>query len=137
MPSDAERSLASGKLTKLFESMGEEKSAMAQSLVKTSQRCMKYLALPLVSQMGISSSTAEPVQVLDNCCGSGVVTQEIQAMLGKDVLDKSSFICGDNSAPLVGLVERRIEAEGWLNAEAKVLDAKVRQLYIRVSGLFC
>lgn len=86
---------------------------------------MKLLAAPLLVQMGIKKDRATPVKFLDSACGTGVVTQELQAILSSDVREKSSFICADTSEVLVNLVKGRIETEGWVNTEARVLDAMV------------
>lgn len=63
------------------------------------------------------------------------MTQELQATLRKDVLDKSSFLCADFAEPLVGMVKTRIETEGWVNADTKALDAMVSCDDMKISTL--
>lgn len=112
----------------MAKSMPEHFQAMAASeqiLIRLSLGIMKLIARPLVAQMGITHKTTTPVALLDNACGSGVVTQEVQAVLPDEILQSSSFTCADNSAPLVDLVEKRAAGEKWVNVEAKVLDAMV------------
>lgn len=95
---------------------------------------MKLLAAPLLLQMDMRTSRTTPVQFLDSACGTGVVTQELQAILSPDVLASSSFLCADTSDVLVGLVESRIENEGWVNTQTRVLDAMVCYFLCERSG---
>jgi SAM-dependent methyltransferase len=85
---------------------------------------LKGMAQPLVRALGITETATEPLVLLDMACGSGVVTQETQALLPRAVLEKSSIVAADTSAASIDLVNHRIATEGWLNVEAKVLDAR-------------
>lgn len=96
------------------------------SMILASKKLMKHAAAPLLKQMGMSRARTDPVQFLDSACGTGVVTQEVQGMLARDVLDKSTFICADSSRVLVDVVAGRIQDEAWVNTQAEVLDARVR-----------
>ncbi|CAI6091194.1 unnamed protein product [Clonostachys chloroleuca] len=84
---------------------------------------MPLMASPLLQQMGLGEGTTEPFALLDGACGSGVVTQEVQRTVPRAVLEGSSIVASDSSEALVDLVRTRVEAEGWVNTEAKVLDA--------------
>ncbi|EXV06606.1 ubiE/COQ5 methyltransferase family protein [Metarhizium robertsii] len=94
------------------------------SMILASKKLMKHAAAPLLKQMGMSRARTAPVQFLDSACGTGVVTQEVQGMLARDVLDKSTFICADSSRVLVDVVAGRIQDEAWVNTQAEVLDAR-------------
>lgn len=106
-------------------------------MLEVSTKLMKFLAAPLLAQMGVNKDRTAPVQFLDSACGTGVVTQEVQGMLGRDVLEKSTFISADRSDTLVDLVKGRIEEEGWVNVQAKVLDAMVCLLRLRWQFVIC
>ncbi|KAH0598927.1 hypothetical protein MHUMG1_03040 [Metarhizium humberi] len=94
------------------------------SMILASKKLMKHAAAPLLKQMGMSRARTDPVQFLDSACGTGVVTQEVQGMLAREVLDKSTFICADSSRVLVDVVAGRIQDEAWVNTQAEVLDAR-------------
>jgi ubiquinone/menaquinone biosynthesis C-methylase UbiE len=100
-------------------------SANQSSMVLVSKKVMSRLAAPLLHQMGIDSRSA-PLHLLDSACGTGVVTQEVQRLLPRDVLERSTVLSADGSEALVDLVKRRIEDEAWVNVQARVLDAMVR-----------
>ncbi|KAK7421736.1 hypothetical protein QQZ08_009824 [Neonectria magnoliae] len=50
---------------------------------------------------------------------------EIQDTIPKDVLEKSTILCGDNSEQMVTIVKRTIAAEGWVNTTATVLEVSI------------
>lgn len=103
-------------------------AAQREQAVRVARGMLKHMVAPLISQMGLNKETAEPVALLDNACGSGVLTQEVQAALEQDVLQKSSFTCADVAPNMVDLVKWRVENEGWINTEVKNLDAMVYSL---------
>ncbi|KAK5991335.1 Methyltransferase tpcH [Cladobotryum mycophilum] len=113
----------SDSLSQFFQDVGKQTPIQKKNHLISSRGVPRTLALPLLEQIGIRESSTGPLCLLDMACGSGVFTQEVQAVLPRDVLQGSSFTCADNSARLVDVVKTRIEAEGWVNAEAKVLDA--------------
>lgn len=126
MPPKADLAKAAKTLSTFFRSAGASISTTEEEQVLVARTFLKCLAAPLLSQMGISETTKSPLHMLDLACGSGVITQELQGMLSKDVLEKSNFLSSDNSPALVELCKKRIAAEEWVNTEARVLDAMVR-----------
>lgn len=82
------------------------------------------LAARMLAQTGLAKAT-EPFRLLDNGAGLGVVAAEIQKTVDKEVLAKSSIVSADFSESAVEFVKQRIEKEGWLNTEARVVDAQV------------
>lgn len=131
-------------LTSTFENMGKGKEAESDTLYM-SRHLIRRLAAPLLPMMGLGPGTAGPVRLLDTACGTGVVVAELQGENGlpRDVLAQSSFICADNAQGMIDLVQKRIENEGWVNVEAKVLDAQVctqavwtQEGYIANTGLY-
>ncbi|CCF47354.1 hypothetical protein CH063_04131 [Colletotrichum higginsianum] len=89
------------------------------NLIAASHGFLGDMSSALITHMG----NTEPVAFFDNACGSGVLTQELQKRLGKDVLEKSTFLCADIAQNMVDLVKERVQAEGWLNTEVRLLDA--------------
>ncbi|KAK2616777.1 hypothetical protein QQS21_000154 [Conoideocrella luteorostrata] len=98
-------------------------NAQGSSTHAASKKMMRLLAAPLLSQMGLTRDVTAPVQFLDNACGTGVMTQEMQVILSRDVLEKSEFVCTDSSAAMIDAVKGRIGTEGWVNVLARVADA--------------
>ena len=86
------------------------------------------LATRMLDQIGLCEGATEPFKLLDNGAGLGVVDAEIQKRMDRQVLSRSSIISADFSEPMVGLVKKKIEKEGWLNTEAQVVDAQVSRL---------
>ncbi|KAI9152113.1 Methyltransferase tpcH [Paramyrothecium foliicola] len=114
---------AARNLSQLFQTANKSSSVLGNELVIISKKSLYRLANPILERVGLTKDTDEPVVVLDNCCGTGVVRQEIQKTLRKDILERSKFVCADNSAALVDIVKQRIVAEEWVNTDAQVLDA--------------
>ncbi|KAI9896072.1 hypothetical protein N3K66_008972 [Trichothecium roseum] len=118
--------LSQAALKTLFQDDAQEKH-----FLQTTQGMAIPLAAPLIEHMGLDqdsrrrrSSPSSPVALLDLCCGAGLVRQEVGKTLGEEALGGSSFVCADSSDMMVGIVEKRIAAEGWANTEARVLDAQ-------------
>ncbi|KAL6866865.1 S-adenosyl-L-methionine-dependent methyltransferase [Trichoderma novae-zelandiae] len=106
-----------------LQAVAQTQGSFEQDFIRLSRGIMRLLVEPLVAHMGFDDTVTEPVVLLDSACGSGVLTQEVQAALSDEVLGRSSFTCADHAAGMVGLVKKRIVDEEWVNAEAKVLDA--------------
>jgi ubiquinone/menaquinone biosynthesis C-methylase UbiE len=124
MPPSANFEAAAKSLQTFFRDI----SAFEESLLLTSRRLMLHVAEPLVAQMGIADKSDKPIQLLDLACGTGIVTDLAHMRLQPTALGQSTFIAGDLSEPMVGLVKKRIAVEGWVNTETKVMDAKVRSV---------
>ena len=121
---DAGHVKANKTLSSLFSSIGNKTTKHEEQLITTSKRLMPHLIAPLVAQLGITERSS-PVQFFDNACGSGVLTQEVQKVLPKNILQESTFFCSDNAEGMVNLVKKRTEMEGWVNVEERVLNAMV------------
>lgn len=124
--SSTEAATAMKTLTELYNS--PEKGIMEEQMLYVSRHMMPKLIAPLPRQMGITNNTSTPVAFFDNACGSGVLTHEIQQILPKDVLEKSTFLSADNAEGMVNLSKKRVGLEGWVNIEVKKLDATVSRL---------
>lgn len=93
--------------------------------VHGSKTVIARLAAPLLPQMGLTPDRTEPVQWLDNAAGPGVVAQELHALLPRETLEKGSILATDLAEGMVNMLKGRIENEGWVNTEARVLNAQV------------
>ncbi|UKZ82577.1 hypothetical protein TrVFT333_010369 [Trichoderma virens FT-333] len=110
-------------MTAHFHTVAKTQASFEKDFTRVARGIMGAIVQPLISHMGFRNEVTEPVVLLDSACGSGVVTQEVQAVLSDEVLQRSSFTCADSSEGMVDVVKRRIVEEKWVNAEAKVLDA--------------
>ncbi|SPB48517.1 unnamed protein product [Aspergillus niger] len=80
---------------------------------------------PLVQHSGILSTPSnKPMAVFDNACGLGIVSSYLNSTLPEDVKRHWTLTCGDITELMVEYTKLRIEREGWVNAEAKVVDAQ-------------
>lgn len=124
---------ASAMQTILETSQGEDWQAF---LVETMRSISAPLAQKMLSQIGLlpPKTTTEPYRLLEQGCGMGVVAPLLHETLPREVQERSSVVCGDFSGPLVEAVKGRIEREGWVNCEARVVDATVSG---SLSGLCC
>jgi ubiquinone/menaquinone biosynthesis C-methylase UbiE len=83
------------------------------------------LASRMLQQIRLDKATVESFKLLDNGAGFGIVAAEIQRTVNRQTLLESSIISADFSESAVEFVKRRIESEGWINTEARVVDAQV------------
>ncbi|KAJ7248968.1 S-adenosyl-L-methionine-dependent methyltransferase [Mycena rebaudengoi] len=78
-------------------------------------------AKALLAQSGLLASPSPNVVVLDNACGSGVITRLLFDTIGND--RGVRVVCGDLEERMIQFVSERIKANAW-NAEAKIVDAQ-------------
>ena len=79
----------------------------------------------LIQQAGLLQTTNGPLVVLDNACGTGVVSSLMYEMLDEDAKERLQLTCGDFSQGMVQSVQQRIVDSGWKGAKAQVVDAQV------------
>lgn len=102
-----------------------------QFLIETMRSISAPLAQRALAQVGLGAGTTEPYRLLEQGCGLGVVAPLLHEAVPRGVQERSSVLCGDFSAPLVEAVKGRIEKEGWVNCDARVVDAQVSILLLR------
>ncbi|KAJ0124482.1 Aklanonic acid methyltransferase DnrC [Diaporthe amygdali] len=93
-------------------------------LIETMRTISAPLARRMLAQVGLGAGTTEPYRLLEQGCGMGVVAPLLHETVPRGVQEKSSVVCGDFSGPLVEAVKGRMGREGWVNCEAKVVDAQ-------------
>lgn len=62
--------------------------------------------------------------VLDNACGTGIISSTLNASLDNEVKRGWKLTCGDTSEGMLEHTRRRMKQEGWPNAEVKTVDAR-------------
>ncbi|KAK4044119.1 hypothetical protein C8A01DRAFT_43050 [Parachaetomium inaequale] len=99
-------------------------SEWEHALLDNARRVSEPLATKMLDQMGLTENTNTPFKVLENACGVGVVAPVLQRITKPEVMKQSSILCGDFSEQALGMAKQRIESEGWVNTEARVIDAQ-------------
>ncbi|KAF4834331.1 Glandicoline B O-methyltransferase roqN [Colletotrichum tropicale] len=84
---------------------------------------------PLLEHCGLTgkkiASLQKPVEVLDMCCGAGVVSAHIQAMIKEQGREKDGVVrltCSDSSEAQLQYVKERIKVDGWVDAKTVHAD---------------
>ncbi|KAJ5112532.1 Acetylaranotin bis-thiomethyltransferase [Penicillium argentinense] len=98
---------------------------------KTGEHITGEFAQSLLDQSGIKEANGNPKKslvVLDNACGSGVVSNILNQVLDHQVLANWKLICGDISPGMLEYTRNRMEKEKWQNAEIKTVDSQDTKL---------
>ncbi len=81
----------------------------------------------LIQQCGLDRADgSSELVILDNACGTAVVTLNLYETLSPAAKAKLQVVCGDLSPEMVKSVQERIEESRWAGASARVVDAWVR-----------
>ena len=78
----------------------------------------------LIQQAGAIGGE-KPLVVLDNACGTGIVSEHLVEMVDESARERMRVVCGDFSEGMVGFVKEKIEEQGWKGVEARIVDAMV------------
>ncbi|KAL9030747.1 MAG: hypothetical protein Q9196_001151 [Gyalolechia fulgens] len=82
-------------------------------------------AKALIQQAGLmDANTHSQLTILDNACGSGAVADALHHLLDSSTQKRMKLTCGDFAEPMVQAVKERIEENGWVNTEARLVDAQ-------------
>ncbi|KAK4188265.1 S-adenosyl-L-methionine-dependent methyltransferase [Podospora australis] len=114
------------ELTKLYQNWHKIDAAAPweEVLLDNANRVSAPLVMKMLAQMGLNKDTTTPFKMFENACGAGVVASSLQTTIQPQVLQKSSILCGDFSQQSMDLVKKRIEAEGWVNTTAEIIDGQ-------------
>lgn len=75
-----------------------------------------------------NANPAKPLVVLDNACGTGIVSSLLQKELGEQVKHNLALTCGDISGGMLEYTQRRMKNEAWVNAKTEIVDAQDSKL---------
>ncbi|CAG8938816.1 unnamed protein product [Penicillium salamii] len=108
------------------------KSEAYASSFKRGEMVTSTFARMLVEQSNmITSSKSNPKQslvVLDNACGTGVVSSILNEQLDSNSKTQWRLTCGDISSEILKYTQHRMEDENWQNAETQLVDAQSPEL---------
>ncbi|KAL5366302.1 S-adenosyl-L-methionine-dependent methyltransferase [Aspergillus floccosus] len=82
----------------------------------------------LVNYSGVVQGTQRPLVILDNACGTGIISEALNRSLDSQTKRDWELTCGDISDNMVQYMNQRIQGEGWPNAKAKLVDAQDTKL---------
>jgi len=78
----------------------------------------------LIERAGLLKIKDEPLVILDNACGTGLITALLHDMLSPEVTKDMHVTCGDISPAMIAATSERIAEKGWKDVEAKIVDAQ-------------
>ncbi|KAJ5530467.1 hypothetical protein N7527_003860 [Penicillium freii] len=108
------------------------KSEAYASSFKRGEMVTRPFAEMLVDQSKVAAESKanpeKPLVVLDNACGTGVISSSLNDKLDDAVKKTWKLTCGDISSAMLEYTARRIQEEGWQNAETKIVDAQRPEL---------
>ncbi|KAF7712397.1 Methyltransferase [Penicillium ucsense] len=89
---------------------------------KTGEQVTGRFAQLLIDQSGMvaDSGSDTPLVVLDNGCGTGVVSSLLQDQIKRNM----QLTCGDISQGMLDMVKARRDEEGWQHAHIEMIDAQ-------------
>ncbi|KAL4946609.1 hypothetical protein BDV06DRAFT_208527 [Aspergillus oleicola] len=94
------------------------------SKYRTATQISDLCAESLIELSEITQSAFHPLIIFDNACGTGVVSSTLLRTLDKEATSNWELTCGDLSQSMLSYVEKRMADEGWVNAEARILDSQ-------------
>ncbi|KAL8705800.1 MAG: hypothetical protein Q9201_001087 [Fulgogasparrea decipioides] len=78
----------------------------------------------LIEKAGLLELDQEPLTILDNACGTGVVAAALHDAFDQSTKDRMELICGDLADPMLKMLKERIETNGWPNTKGQHIDAQ-------------
>ncbi|KAI4212654.1 MAG: hypothetical protein LQ349_009341 [Xanthoria aureola] len=82
----------------------------------------------LIEKAGLLSPNLDNLTILDNACGTGVVSAALQEMVPPATKARMKLTMGDFSEPMLKVAKERSEAEGWVHTEGRIVDAQKTNL---------
>ncbi|KAJ0160263.1 Demethylmenaquinone methyltransferase [Colletotrichum tanaceti] len=93
-------------------------------IYRNTEHVTAALVPPLLDACGLTeeaiASLKRPIEVLDMCCGAGVVSAQIQTILKRTGMANKGMVkltCSDSSAGQMEYVKNRIQADGWVDSK--------------------
>jgi ubiquinone/menaquinone biosynthesis C-methylase UbiE len=90
---------------------------------KYTEKLTGLYAETLVEYSGVANPYQKQLVVLDNACGIGAVSSVLNRTLNDEAKRTWKLTCGDLSEGMLEYTKQRLEDEGWVNAETKIVNA--------------
>ncbi len=96
-------------------------------MYKTAEQFTGHFAGEIIERSGFKDdlSRLDKVMVLDNACGTGIVSSKIMALVDDKTADKVDLTCADFSDAMIGMVKPRIESGPLKQVKVVKADAQV------------
>ncbi|KAL8992036.1 MAG: hypothetical protein Q9169_007428 [Polycauliona sp. 2 TL-2023] len=78
----------------------------------------------LIEKAGLLAPNLDNITILDNACGTGVVSAALQEMLPAPTKGRMKLTMGDFSEPMLKVAKERSVTEGWAHTEGRIVDAQ-------------
>jgi len=92
-------------------------------MYKAGEKITGAPAVDLIKQAGLLQTPLQrPPIILDNACGTGIVTALLYQTLPKENLAGMDVVSGDISTGMVEAVQQRIDENGWKGVKTQVVD---------------
>ena len=97
------------------------------NMYKTAEQFTGHFAGELIERAHFTEdlNKLDKVVVLDNACGTGIVSVKIMGLLDNTTADKVDLTCADFADAMLGIVKPRIEAGPIKKFKAVKADAMV------------
>lgn len=89
---------------------------------RTAEKTTLPYARDLVKQSGVASAAGEPLTILDQACGIGVVAVALHDAFRNQPGKHWRLTCTDVSDSMIAAIQERIQENGWENTDAAVSD---------------
>ncbi|OQD63822.1 hypothetical protein PENPOL_c008G09144 [Penicillium polonicum] len=89
---------------------------------RTAEKTTLPYAIDLVKQSGVASTAGQPLAILDQACGTGVVAVALHDAFRSQPEKDWRLTCTDVSSSMVAAIQERIQKSGWENTDAAVSD---------------
>ncbi|KAH8680836.1 S-adenosyl-L-methionine-dependent methyltransferase [Xylariales sp. PMI_506] len=116
-------------VNKFYEEIaGTASDKETSAVINSAESTLGAPAAALLVQAGLRAQTQQPFRLLDNACGPGTITAQLQRSIDRSVLESSKMTCADNNTTFVGIAQKRARSLDWINTETMVLDAQDTKL---------
>ncbi|KAL8778936.1 MAG: hypothetical protein Q9213_007171, partial [Squamulea squamosa] len=78
----------------------------------------------LIEKAGLLDPDIDNLTILDNACGTGVVAAALHEMVPAETRGRMKLTLGDFSERMLAVAKERCEREGWVDTEARIVDAQ-------------
>ncbi|KAL9619715.1 MAG: hypothetical protein Q9204_008276 [Flavoplaca sp. TL-2023a] len=79
----------------------------------------------LIEKAGLLSQNLDNLTILDNACGTGVMSAALHEMLPMSTKSTMKLTMGDFSEPMLKVANDRCASQGWVHTEGRIVDAQV------------
>ncbi|KAJ5372809.1 hypothetical protein N7517_004815, partial [Penicillium concentricum] len=105
--------------------------AYANSFKRGEMVTRRFAEILIDQSKVVAESKANPdhlLVILDNACGTGVVSSILNVKVDDLVKKTWKLTCGDISSAMIEYTKVRIQQEGWPNTDTKIVDAQKPEL---------